>query len=127
VIKSGVVEKRNISEQYRQPFGLEYTKEYGRPLGWVVLMSALEKISFPAIVLIMIVCKWWEALGITLLAETALALSILMIITKGRRLEYLLKGILISPMRYLAVLFDFVTAVRFFSDLWIFRRRNWRK
>ena len=127
VIKSGVVEKRNIREQYRQPFGLEYTKEYGRPLGWVVLMSALEKISFPTIVLIMIVCRWWEALGITLLAETVLAVGILMLITKGRRLEYLLKGILISPMRYLAVLFDFVTAVRFFSDLWIFRSRNWRK
>ena len=90
-------------------------------------MSALEKIFFPTILLIMITSGLWYALGITLLAETALALSIMTIIAIGRRLEYLLKGILISPMRYLAVLFDLVTALRFFSDLWIFKRRAWRK
>jgi len=125
--KSGVEEKRHVREQYRQPFGADYTKEYGRPLGWVFLTSALEKIFFPTILLIMITSGWWYTLGITLLAETALALSIMTIIAKGRRLEYLLKGILISPMRYLAVLFDLVTALRFFSDLWIFKRRAWRK
>jgi glycosyltransferase involved in cell wall biosynthesis len=122
-----VDEKRNIQEQYRQPFGIEYTKEYGRPLGWVFLMSAIEKVFFPAIFAIMIILGVWVGVGLTLLAETLLALLILAIIAKGRRLEYVGKMLIISPMRYLAVLFDLVTIIRFFSDLWIFRRRTWRK
>jgi glycosyltransferase involved in cell wall biosynthesis len=120
-------QKRKIKEQYRQPFGSEYTKEFGRPLGWVFLMSAIEKAFFPPILLIMLILNMWEVLGITLLAETVLSLGILVIIAKGRRLEYMLKGLIIAPMRYLAVLFDLVTMVRFFADLWIFKERSWRK
>jgi len=125
--KARVDEKRNIKEQYRQPFGMEYTKKYGRPLGWVFLMSAIEKVFFPAILLIMMIMGIWGIVGLTLLAETILALIILSIVTKGRRIEYFFKMLIISPMRYLAVLFDLVTMVRFFADLWIFRRRAWRK
>lgn len=120
-------QKRKIKEQYRQPFGAEYTKEFGRPLGWVFLMSAIEKAFFPSILLIMLILNLWEILGVTLLAETILSLSILAIVAKGRRLEYVLKGLIVTPLRYMAVLFDLVTMVRFFADLWIFGNRGWRK
>ncbi len=125
--KANFEQKRNIKEQYRQPFGAEYTQEYGRPLGWVFLMSAIEKVFFPAVLVIMLIQGLWEVLAVTLLAETVLALGILAIVAKGKRLEYVLKGLIISPMRYMAVLFDLVTMVRFFIDLWILRRRRWRK
>ncbi|MBI4832115.1 MAG: glycosyltransferase, partial [Candidatus Lindowbacteria bacterium] len=49
--KEKVAEKRKIQEAYRQAFGTEYTKKYGRPLGWVFLTSAFEKISYPIVLL----------------------------------------------------------------------------
>lgn len=42
-----IAEMRHIEEQYRQPFGIPYTLQYGRPIGWVLLMSAVEKVFFP--------------------------------------------------------------------------------
>ena len=125
--EEGVEEKRKIKEAYRQAFGSNYTKKYGRPLGWVFLTSALEKISFPTVLLLMMILQWWEALGITLLAETVLALVALTIAAKGRRFEYFLKGLAIAPLRYLPVLFDWVVIMRFLLDLWVFKNRVWRK
>jgi len=120
-------EKRQIKEQYRQPFGSDYTRKYGRALGWVFLMSSIEKVFFPSVLALMIILRLWFPLGLTLVADTTFALITIMIVAKGRRLEYLLKGLIISPLRYLAVLFDFVTMVRFVLDLWLFKRRSWRK
>lgn len=125
--KMKVHELRKIQEPYRQAFGTDYTQKYGRPLGWVFLTSALEKVFFPGAIILMIILQMWLALGVTLLIETLLALGILTIIAKGHRLEYLLKGILIAPLRYLPVLFDLVTIARFFLDVWVFRNRKWRK
>lgn len=42
--KRKIHEMRRIKEAYRQAFGTEYTKRYGRPLGWVFFASAIEKI-----------------------------------------------------------------------------------
>lgn len=50
--ESGVEELRVIKEQYRQPFGEDYTRRYGRPIGWVMFMSAVEKIGFPTALII---------------------------------------------------------------------------
>jgi glycosyltransferase involved in cell wall biosynthesis len=125
--KEGVEEKRSIKEQYRQAFGAENTKKYGRPLGWVFMMSAIEKIFFPTVLLVMIILQWWEAIIITLLADTVCTLAVLTIVAKGNRLRYFLKGLIISPVRYIAVLFDLITMVRFFFDLWVFKNRSWRK
>jgi glycosyltransferase involved in cell wall biosynthesis len=125
--KMKVHELRRIKEAYRQAFGTDYTKSYGRPLGWVFFASAVEKIYFPTALLIMILSQSWRALGVTLLVETALALAILTIIAKGRRLEYFLKGIVISPLRYLPILFDLATITLFFLDVRVFKNNNWRK
>ncbi len=126
--KNGKVEeKRRIKEAYRQAFGSEHTQQYGRPLGWIFFSVALEKISFPVLLLISVFMGWWELLGITLLAETALALIILIAVAEGRRLEYFLKGVAIAPIRYVPLMFDLVTMTRFALDLWVFRNRRWRK
>lgn len=126
-LAEGLDQKRKIKEQYRQPWGIDHTIKYGRPIGWVLFMSAVEKIAFPSILVIMLALCLWEPLAITLVAETALSVSILGVVAKGRRLEYIAKGLLMTPLRYSVLLFDFVTMLRFAADLWIFRNRRWRK
>jgi glycosyltransferase involved in cell wall biosynthesis len=125
--KSGVEEKRRVKEQYRQAFGSDYTRKYGRPIGWSFMTSAIEKLFFPIALLIMLFLQLWWPLAITVGAETVIALTALTIAAKGKRLEYLLKGLLIAPLRYLPVLFDVYTMIRFSLDLWVFRNRRWRK
>ncbi len=122
-----IQEKRKIQEPYRQAFGDEITYEYGRPMGWVTLTSIIEKIAFPTVLIIMIILGMWEPLAVTLIFETILSLIILTIISKGHRLEYLLKGIIVIPIRYSSLLYDFVTILRFSADIWIFKTRKWRK
>jgi len=126
-LAAGLGEKRKVHEQYRQPFGIDYTIKYGRPIGWVLFMSAFEKVAFPTVLLIMILLRLWEPLLITLVAETLVATTILAIVAKGRRLEYILKGLLITPLRYGVLLYELTTIGRVAADLWIFRNRRWRK
>lgn len=126
-LATGLEEKRKTREQYRQPWGIDYTIKYGRPIGWVLFMSAFEKVAFPTVLLIMILLRLWEPLAITLVAETLVATSILATVAKGRRLEYFLKGLVVTPLRYGVLLFDLITIGRFAADLWIFRNRRWRK
>lgn len=123
-----ILEKRKVAEPYRQPFGGDYTKRYGRPVGWVIFMSALEKIAFPAVLIAMLVMQWWEPLLVTLAAETVVSLSILAIISPPHhRMEYFLKGVLVTPIRYSILIFDFTTILRFAGDLWVSGNRQWRK
>lgn len=126
-LAAGLGEKRKAHEQYRQPFGIDYTIQYGRPIGWVLFMSALEKVAFPTVLLIMILLRLWEPLLITLVAETLLATVILAIVAKGHRLEYFLKGLLVTPLRYGVLLYELTTIGRVAADLWVFRNRRWRK
>lgn len=126
-LAAGLADKRIYHEQYRQPFGIDYTLKYGRPIGWVLFMSAFEKVAFPTALLIMFLLQLWEPLAITLIAETAVATGILVTVAKGQRLKYFFKGLLVTPLRYAVLLFDLITIGRFAADLWIFRNRKWRK
>ncbi|HUF88648.1 MAG TPA: glycosyltransferase [Gemmatimonadota bacterium] len=120
-------EKRRVSEPYRQAFGEAVTKRLGRPMGWVVLMGIVEKLFFPAVIIIMMLLGLWEALLVTIVAEILLASTLLAISAPGQRVEYFFKCILITPVRYASLMLDFVTALRFAADLWIFGSRKWRK
>lgn len=122
-----IQEKRKVQEAYRQPFGDNYTSEYGRPMGWTLLVSAFEKISFPTVLTVMVIFKLWEPLAITLLAETLLMVVILAIVAKGHRWAYVGKGLLVTPIRYLSIFFDLLTMFRFAFELWVSRTRRWRK
>jgi hypothetical protein len=120
-------DRRVIREPYRQAFGRERTEEFGRPAGWILTMSAIEKVFFPTALLIMIILRFWEALAITVACETAVCLFALCLVTKGRRFEYLFKGILVTPVRYALLGSELVTLGRFASDLWFTNNRKWRK
>jgi glycosyltransferase involved in cell wall biosynthesis len=122
-----IQEKRKIKEPYRQCFGEEYSRTYGRPMGWVVLISAFEKIAFPTVITVMLIMQRWEPLVLILVAETILCLSILAVISKGHRWTYLCKGLLGTPVRYMSVLFDLLIMLRFAFELWVLSDRRWRK
>jgi len=120
-------ERRLIAEPYRQPFGRDITRRLGRPAGWMLLMAAVEKVFFPTALIIMILLRNWEGLAVTIAAETAIGLIVLAIIMKGRRLEYLAKGLAVVPIRYGLMTSELVTLARFGTDLWITNNRRWRK
>ncbi len=123
-----ILNKRKIQEPYRQPFGDEYTDKYGRPIGWSIFMSLLEKIMFPFALLMMIALQMWEPLLVTIIVETCFSTMITMVVApRGQRIRYLSKGLLMTPVRYSALLFDTVTILRFAVDVWIRRNRKWRK
>jgi glycosyltransferase involved in cell wall biosynthesis len=119
--------RRRIQEAYRQPFGIEHSRKYGRPMGLILLTSAAEKIFFPTAVLIMILLGLWEALVVTLIAETAVAVATLTIISPGRRIRAFFQGLATTPLRYYLLIWDFAIIGRFASDLWISKDRRWRK
>jgi glycosyltransferase involved in cell wall biosynthesis len=120
-------ERRQVQEPFRQPFGREHTRTSGRPIGWTLLFSAIEKVGFPTVLLVMTLLGSWEALLITAVAETFLTVVPLVVVMKDQRLEYLLKGVAVTPIRYALLAWDFVTLVRFVSDVWLTRNRRWRK
>jgi len=125
--QSGVEELRLVKEQYRQPFGEKYTLEYGRPIGWAMFLSAVEKIGFPTAIIILLVLRMWEPLAVTIIAELLLSLAALVVVARGARISTLLKGIAITPLRYALMVADTYTIGRFAFDLWITGNRKWRK
>jgi glycosyltransferase involved in cell wall biosynthesis len=122
-----VEEMRRIKEQYRQPFGERYTVEYGRPIGWAMFLSAVEKIGFPTALIILLLLQMWEPLVVTLVAELIISLTVLVVVAREARLATLFKGILITPLRYALMIADVFTIGRFASDLWLTGNRKWRK
>ena len=118
---------RVFKEPYRQPFGVEYTEKYGRPVGWTMFMSAFEKIGFPTAIIVMLILRMWEPLLVTVVAEVIVSVAVLVIVSKGARLAALVKGILVTPLRYLLMAWDAVTIGRFAVDLWLTGNRKWRK
>jgi glycosyltransferase involved in cell wall biosynthesis len=120
-------ESRRIQEPYRQAFGREHTLTYGRPAGWALMSSAVEKVGFPTVLLIMVLLQNWEGLLITVAAEMFIAVTALVVVMKNQRLEYLIKGIAVTPIRYALLASELFTLGRFASDMWLTRNRRWRK
>ena len=120
-------ERRVIAEPYRQAFGRKRTADFGRPAGWTLLMSAIEKVFFPTSLLIMVILQWWEALWVTVAAETFICMMALFLVMKGERLTYAFKGLAITPIRYALLGLDLLTMGRFATDLWLTNDRRWRK
>jgi hypothetical protein len=124
---AGVENLRQIKEQYRQPFGEKATLEYGRPVGWAMFLGAAEKIGFPTALIIMVALRMWEPLAVTLIAEMIVSLTVLVVTSKGQRLSMFLKGLIVTPVRYVLMVADTFTMLRFAIDLWITGNRKWRK
>lgn len=123
-----ILERRKIKEAYRQAFGEGYTKQYGRPLGWYIFISAFEKISYPTILLIFILRGAWEVLLMTLAAELILFSIIAMIVAKpGGRIANFGRSLVVAPVRYSLLLYDMYIIVVFACDIWFRKNKKWRK
>ena len=122
-----IAEMRKIQEAYRQPFGEQFTKRDGRPFGWVPFLSALEKISLPTVLIIMAIFRMWEPLAVTVIAEVLLSTLILAWVSPENPFKAALKSILMAPIRYLLIVQETFTILRFAADLWITGNRKWRK
>lgn len=75
---------RKAREPYRQAFGLDKTRTYGRPMGWVMLTSAMETVFFPTTLVVMLILQMWEPLAVTLAAETVVSVGLLTAVSEGR-------------------------------------------
>lgn len=122
-----IAEMRKIQEAYRQPFGEKFTVNEGRPIGWVLFLSAFEKISLPTVLIVMAILRMWEALLVTMLAEVLLSTLILVWITPEARFRAFLKSIFLAPVRYALIVQETFTIGRFAFDLWVSGNRKWRK
>ena len=91
------------------------------------MSSAIEKIGFPTVLLMMVLFQNWEGLLITVCAETFITVTALVVVMKDQRLEYLIKGIAVTPIRYTLLASELVTIARFASDMWLTKNRRWRK
>lgn len=120
-------EKRKIKEAYRQVFGTKYTQKYGRAIGWFIFATAIEKISFPLILLVLILLQYWQILLITIVVETSFRALFILFLTKTNRFRHFFNTFLFSPIHYAQVLFDLAVLARFMFDLWITKNRHWRK
>lgn len=119
-------QKRRVVDGYRQPFGMRFAKQLGRPGGWIIFFAIFEKVSYMLVFLLLVLIGAWWSLALTIAAETILYTLALAVFSKGRRLEYAVKGILVTPLRYGMMMVDFITFSRFLFDLMI-TRRGWRK
>ena len=120
-------ERRVAREPYRQAFGRTRTESHGRPAGWILMMAAVEKVFFPTALLIMLIERNWEALAVTVACETLVCVGALALVMKGQRLEYTLKALAVTPIRYVLLGSELITIGRFASDLWVTNNRKWRK
>ena len=120
-------DRRVVREAYRQAFGRQHTATYGRPVGWLLLTSVVEKVFFPTALLIMMLVGNWEAFWVTLAFESLIGVIALVTVTKGQRVQYFFKGLAVIPVRYALLASEVVTLGRFAIDLWVTRNRKWRK
>ncbi len=120
-------DRRHNPDPYRQAFGDHVVRRLGRPMGWAVLLSLVEKIFYPTAIVIMILLGLWEELSVTILAEILVTTGVLIYVAKDRRLEYLFKGLAATPIRYMSLFYDWLTVGRFAKDIWITKNTQWRK
>jgi glycosyltransferase involved in cell wall biosynthesis len=120
-------DRRVVREPYRQAFGRARSERFGRPAGWILMMSAIEKVFFPTVLLAMAILGNWHGLAWTVAIDTIVCVTALAAVMKGRRLEYVLKGIAVTPVRYALLGSEVLTIGRFAVDVWLTNNRKWRK
>ena len=121
------LEKRVIKEAYRQTFSSQVTEQFGRPIGWFIFTSLFEKISFPTVIVILIILNLWEMLLITMAVEITIYTFIIGLVYKKKRIRHCLKSLLYTFVRYFFLIYDFYVILNFAKDIWITKNRAWRK
>ncbi len=122
----GGAQRRRIQEQYRAPWGEDYTRRFGRSVGWVDLVSLFEKVSYPSLLLYFAFFHhemFWISIGLeALLATTGVSI----VADSGRRWKSAGMMLAATPIRLLTLGVDLITTLRYLFDLGT-ANRNWRK
>ena len=119
-------QRRVIQEQYRAPWGEAYTKQFGRRLGWADLLSLLEKVTYPILLLYFAFFAheaFWIAIGLEAVLATA---GVFVVADSGSRWKAAGMMLAATPIRLLSLSVDLVSALQYLYDL-ATGNRNWRK
>ncbi len=119
-------ERRKVVDSYREPFGRQFSRQFGRPGGWLTFLAIFEKLSFPVVLIFLMAIGAWEPLAVTVLAEMVLYMVIIGVFSREHRVRHILRGLIATPLRYGTLLFDVVTIMHFLFDVMTGRTR-WRK
>ena len=107
--------------------GSEYTRKYGRKIGWFVFAGLFEKVCFPAAVLLLAIFHPWVFLA-TVAIESLLVFYISsVLVLKQNLFRHILISVAATPIRYAYLVFDLFVLVRFLFDLAFKRSLTWRK
>jgi hypothetical protein len=118
--------KRKVKEQYRAAWGEEVTRRNGRPVGWLELVSLLEKLTYPLILLYLFVFNP-EVFFITIGVEAVLCMLLIMITAdSGSRFKCAAMIVPATPVRLLGLGVDVIASVRCLADL-AGGNREWKK
>ena len=119
-------QRRRIQEQYRAQWGEDYTKRFGRGLGWVDLISLLEKVTYPFLLLYFAFFHH-EAFWITVGLEAVLATTgVFIVADPGSRWKSAAMMLAATPIRLFSLGVDLITTLRYLFDLGT-GNRNWKK
>ncbi len=111
----------------KSELGRDYTQQFGRSIGWFILFSAIEKIVFPIAFISMLALRMWEALAFTVALESLMTASFLLFTCKDERLKMFLKSILVTPVRYMVLIYDLVIFIWFLIEISLKRDKEWKK
>jgi glycosyltransferase involved in cell wall biosynthesis len=119
-------EGRRIQEQYRAPWGENYTLRSGRPMGWVDLLALLEKVSYPLLLVYFAIfhhTAFWISIG---LEATLATTGVFVAADSGARWKSAGMMLAATPIRILSLGVDLVATLRYLWDL-ATGNRDWKK
>ena len=122
----GGPERRKIQEQYRAVWGEQFTRRHGRAIGFLELTSLLEKISYPLILLFLIIFRPETALLTICVEAVACSALVCVMADRGTRLRFAGAMLVATPVRLLSMGVDLVAMIGFLSDLAV-GNRKWKK
>jgi hypothetical protein len=117
---------RQIQEQYRAPWGEDHTRRFGRPVGWVELLSLLEKVTYPVVLLYFALFNhevFWISVGLEAVLASA---GVFIVADSGSRGKSALMMLAATPIRLMSLGVDLVTTLRYLIDLGT-GNREWKK
>jgi hypothetical protein len=118
--------ERRIQEQYRAPWGEDYTLRSGRPMGWIDLLSLLEKVSYPLILIYLAIfhhSAFWITSGLEAILATT---GVFVVADSGTRWKSAGMMLAATPIRIFSLGVDLVATLRYLWDL-ATGNRDWRK
>jgi hypothetical protein len=107
-------------------WGEEFTRRHGRAIGFLELTSLLEKISYPLILLFLVIFSPETALLTICVEAVACSALVCVMADRGTRLRFAGAMLVATPVRLLSMGVDLVAMMGFLSDL-AMGNRKWKK